>query len=208
MYCGRCGTWVATGEATCGACGLPQAAPRPEPASDAIVADAREPLAPPGASNVRYAGFWRRAIAGVVDTLVLYFPHAILRVLADLPSTLSMERLSDAEVTRSAIVSLTMFVVWWWYCARLESSRWQGTLGQQLLGLRVTDRAGQRLTFVRATGRYFAQILSLMLCGIGYLFNLWTSRRQTLHDLVAGCVIVRPTHESAPSPASFAGQAS
>ncbi len=209
MYCGRCGTWVPAGEAACGSCGQPQDAPRPEREREHVVADAREPEVPASAPATRYGGFWRRAAAGFVDSLVLYFPHAILRVLAGLPPSITSERLSEGDMHRSLVISCTMFVVWWWYCARLESSRWQGTLGQQLLDLRVTDREGRRIGFLRASGRFFAQVLSLLLCGLGYLFNLWTPRRQTLHDLVAGCTIVRPARGvSAAAPASFAGQAS
>lgn len=213
MYCGRCGTWVPADEAACGSCGQPQGAARPEPAREHVVADARStgsPAAAPAAPHaVRYGGFWRRAVAGFVDALVLYFPHAILRVLAGLPPSITSERLSESDMHRSLAISCTMLVAWWWYCARLESSRWQGTLGQQLLDLRVTDREGRRIGFLRASGRFFAQALTLLLCGLGYLFNLWTPQRQTLHDLVAGCTIVRPARESsAAAPASFAGQAS
>lgn len=190
MYCSRCGTWVPAEAVACAACGLPRseappAAPVREPAEALFVP-------PPAHRGVRYAGFWRRLAAMFVDGLVLFFPNAILRMLAGLPTPLSLHPLRDDLFGRALAVTATLTLIYWWYSARLESSRWQGTLGQQLLGLKVTDLHGRRISFLRATGRFFASSLSVLLCGFGYAFNLWTSRRQTLHDLVAGCVFVRP----------------
>src|SRR5262249_13175513 len=48
---------------------------------------------------------------------------------------------------------------------------------------------GARIGFGRATGRFFAQILSCIF-GIGYLIAGFTERRQALHDLMAGTVVV------------------
>ena len=73
-------------------------------------------------------------------------------------------------------------------CAR--SAR--GTLGMQVMDLHLTDLNGDQVSFGRAAGRYLATILSIVTFGIGYLMQLFTSRRQTLHDVVAGTVVVRP----------------
>jgi uncharacterized RDD family membrane protein YckC len=207
MYCARCGTWVPAGEAACGRCGMEQVPQPPAPALAAEPLEGVTAAAVAAPAIVRYGGFWRRFASATVDGLILFFPDAILRVLAGLPSPLSLRALSEDQTGRSLGISLVMTLVWWWYCSRLESSRWQGTLGQQLLGMRVTDLSGRRISFLRATGRFFAQWLSVLLCGFGYLFNLWTSRRQTLHDLVAGCTLVRPepvVHAATPPSPSFA----
>jgi uncharacterized RDD family membrane protein YckC len=140
----------------------------------------------------RYGGFWRRVASSTVDGLIFAFPSAILRVLAGLPMGLTLRPLDDRDMGRALMVSLLCWVGSWLYCALLESSGAQGTLGQQLLGLQVTDLSGRRISFGRASGRFFSQLLTLLICGVGYLFNLWTSRRQTLHDMIAGCVLVRP----------------
>ena len=213
MYCSRCGTWVPADEATCARCGMERG--HEAPSAPAREAGPREPLVharpvPPATAALRYAGFWRRFAASLVDGIVLFFPNAILRVLAGLPLPLSLHPLHDDQAGRSLAVTGIVTLIYWWYCARFESSRWQGTLGQQLLGLRITDVQGRRISFARATGRYFAQWLSMLLCGLGYLFNLWTSRRQTLHDMVAGCLCMRPGASapvSEPPAPSFAEQA-
>lgn len=62
----------------------------------------------------------------------------------------------------------------------------------QIMDLHVTDLQGGRISFGRASWRYFAQGLTLLTFGFGYLLQLFTPRRQTLHDLVSGTVVVRP----------------
>jgi uncharacterized RDD family membrane protein YckC len=79
----------------------------------------------------------------------------------------------------------------WIYYALLESSVWQATIGKKLLGLRVTDLAGNRISFARASGRFFGKILSGMILGIGFLMAGFTQRKQALHDILAGCLVLR-----------------
>jgi uncharacterized RDD family membrane protein YckC len=73
----------------------------------------------------------------------------------------------------------------------LESSAWQATLGKRVLGVVVTDLAGDRISFGRATGRYFASQISCAIFLIGYLMQPFTKKRQTLHDKIAGTLVVR-----------------
>jgi uncharacterized RDD family membrane protein YckC len=84
-----------------------------------------------------------------------------------------------------------VFAVQWLYEALLTSSRWQGTLGKKVLNLRVTDMAGNRISFGRATGRYFGKVLSHMTMYIGYIMVAFTERKQGLHDLIAGTQVLR-----------------
>jgi uncharacterized RDD family membrane protein YckC len=79
----------------------------------------------------------------------------------------------------------------WIYYALLESSVWQATIGKKLLGLKVTDLAGNRISFARASGRFFGKILSGMILGIGFLMAGFTQRKQALHDILAGCLVLR-----------------
>jgi len=76
------------------------------------------------------------------------------------------------------------------YHVGLETSEKQGTWGKQIVGIMVTDQDGRRLTVGRAFGRYFAHILTACSLGIGLLMPLFTEKRQTLHDMIAGCIVV------------------
>ena len=80
----------------------------------------------------------------------------------------------------------------WLYHALMESSEWQATLGKKVLGLVVTDMAGRRVSFGRATGRHFAKIITNMVPAfIGYIMAGFTERKQALHDMIAGCLVRR-----------------
>jgi len=77
------------------------------------------------------------------------------------------------------------------YFALMESSSLQATIGKLVVGLRVTDIEGRRLTFSRATARTFAKFLSSMTAGVGYLLCGFTTKKQALHDLVANSLVLR-----------------
>ena len=54
----------------------------------------------------------------------------------------------------------------------------------------MSDTEGHRISFGRASGRYFAKIVSTVILLIGFLMAGWTSRKQALHDLIAGTLVV------------------
>lgn len=84
---------------------------------------------------------------------------------------------------------VTLALVAWCYCAGMESSPLKATLGKKLLGLEVTDEEGNRVSFLKATGRHFGKILSGMILYIGYLAMLGNDKKQTWHDSMSGCVV-------------------
>jgi uncharacterized RDD family membrane protein YckC len=72
----------------------------------------------------------------------------------------------------------------------MESSSKQATLGKLALGIVVTDLNGNRISFGRATGRYFGKIVSGMIFAIGYIMAGFTEKKQALHDMIASCLVV------------------
>jgi uncharacterized RDD family membrane protein YckC len=79
----------------------------------------------------------------------------------------------------------------WLYEAGFTSSARQATPGKMALSLVVTDLAESRISFGRASGRHFAKYLSSFTLLIGYLIQPFTEKRQALHDLLAGTLVVR-----------------
>lgn len=71
----------------------------------------------------------------------------------------------------------------------MESSKYQGTIGKKVLGIIVTDENGNRITFGRATGRYFAKIISGMTLWVGYIIAGFTDKKQALHDIIANTLV-------------------
>ena len=81
-------------------------------------------------------------------------------------------------------------LIGWIYFAGLESMA-GATLGKMVFGLQVTDENGNSISFLRATGRYFAKIISALIFCIGYLMVAWDDRKQGLHDKMAGTLVAR-----------------
>jgi len=78
------------------------------------------------------------------------------------------------------------------YGGVMMSSLWQATVGKKLLGLRVVDLHGSKPSPARIWGRSLASLLSWFpLFGIGYLMVFFTQRHQTLHDMMAGTLVVK-----------------
>lgn len=87
------------------------------------------------------------------------------------------------------LLILAVILVQWLYDALLTSSTWQATVGKKLLKLKVTDMEGNKISFGRATGRFFGKLLSGMMCNIGYIMAAFTERKQALHDMIAGTLV-------------------
>ena len=64
-------------------------------------------------------------------------------------------------------------------------------MGKKALGIIVTDISGQRISFGRATGRYFAKQLSTIILLIGYIMAAFTEKKQALHDMMAGTLVIK-----------------
>jgi uncharacterized RDD family membrane protein YckC len=121
---------------------------------------------------MRYAGFFRRGAAAVIDLALISLASGALALLAGRAG------------------AQAWFLLWFFYCAALESSRDQATIGKRALGMIVCGADGRRLTFPRAAVRTLAKLASLLICGMGFVMPLLTPKKQALHDLMTDAVVV------------------
>lgn len=208
MFCSKCGAALAADTAFCQACGNPVARTTLASATAAPMAVA----APAGvgaityATNVTYAGFWLRLVAHLIDGFIigvaalvlivpLFFLMGGMALFSSLPREMG-ERPDPEQI--GALLSVIFIFVGvailgqWLYFAYLESGEKQGTWGKQMLGIYVTDLAGYRVSFARASGRFFAKFITNMIpLFIGYIMAGFTERKQALHDMIASCLVLR-----------------
>jgi len=202
MFCSKCGANVQNGATFCSACG------QPVPAVGVVSAPTSVTPVIAARPRVEYAGFWLRFVAVIIDGIVLWIVGAVITFpLVGAMGLRGMMRggfgtygsgpATPADVLpfvsiifRLILISL---VLRWLYYALLESSSWQATLGKKALGLEVTDMEGRRISFGRATGRTFAKIISAMILYIGFMMAGFTEKKQALHDMIAGCLVIRKT---------------
>jgi uncharacterized RDD family membrane protein YckC len=210
MFCSRCGKQVEEGNRFCQACGQEVGA------AVAVAPAAASALPPPMAPSVRvpaplqYAGFWERFAAYLIDGLILAIPFwlavaafifmfgglgmMIHRIPQGSPPTDPREVMALLAPFFMAFFLgwLVFLILLWLYFAGMESSARQATFGKSVLSLRVTNYEGQRISFGHATGRFFAKLISGMIpLFIGYLMAAFTEKKQALHDLIAGTLVLK-----------------
>lgn len=142
---------------------------------------------------IQYGGFWWRVLAYFIDSILLNVVSSLIGVMLGVGigmQTVLMGGGRDAASDASAVLGGSVaLLISWIYFAVMESSAKQATLGKMAVGLVVTDERGNRISFGRATGRYFAKILSAMILLIGFIMVAFTRRKQGLHDLIAGTLV-------------------
>jgi len=135
-----------------------------------------------------YGGFLERFAAAFIDGIITTGLGFVVGLFFGIVMVIGGQQ--DQSILE-VVGNLIGMVIGWLYYAIMESSSKQATLGKMALGMKVTDLNGNRIGFGRATGRYFAKTLSFLLLGIGFLMVLFTEKKQGLHDILAGCVIVK-----------------
>ena len=146
-------------------------------------------------NTTNYATFWQRVAAYLIDWLLMMAVFCPIGIAMGAMGALAEQGGGDAARVASTgvqlIVNLVSIVAGWLYYALLESSSWQGTVGKKVLGIRVVDLNGNRISFGKATGRYFAKMISSLICGIGFIMAAFTERKQGLHDMIAGTLVLQ-----------------
>ena len=160
------------------------------PDTGAAAVTARKPVA--------YAGFWLRLAAYLIDSILLGIAVGIFIFMPLLGQSgaggMSPESFWALymDTSRQGIARrLLVVMAAWLYWALLESSALQATPGKRMLGLFVTDLQGRRISFARASGRFFGKFISGFLLMAGYIMAGFTERKQALHDALAGCLVVK-----------------
>ena len=127
-----------------------------------------------------YGGFWIRFLAYMTDSVILVIASCVIVAAAVFTGAV------DVSVA-SLIVSVGSLL----YFVLMQASARRATFGKSLVGLKVTDTAGEQISFLRSLGRELCKIISALILMIGFLLAAFTSRKQALHDMVASTYVVR-----------------
>jgi uncharacterized RDD family membrane protein YckC len=208
LTCENCGAELPEGASFCAHCGspvsvaqigpvyVPQAAPPPEE-----IPGPRRFALPQ--THPTYAGFWLRAVASLIDRIILSFIFGLIAsfrpamflILPDPnaqlhpPSTFQEFLLSFPHPTPTGFLAFLLLM--WIYYASFEASPWQATPGKRVLRLYVTDLTGRPITFSRATIHNIGRMISEMTFWVGYIPAGFSEKKQALHDMIAGCLVLR-----------------
>ena len=184
MLCTNCGATNADDAKVCKSCNQPLSGVWQSPKSELVGADAL-------AEDYGYAGFWERFAAVILDNLLLGVVTGAISVVLGIAAGRGGP--STGVVIALYVVPLLIGAA---YFVSMESGERGATFGKRALKLRVVDTNGARISPARALGRYVAHALSYITLYIGYLMQPFTERKQALHDMVSGTVVVRTEKNS------------
>jgi uncharacterized RDD family membrane protein YckC len=141
-----------------------------------------------------FAGFWLRAVAYLIDTILISLVFGLIASLypstfIKFPEAATTSLTSLPQLTPIAF-AITLTATWFYY-TMFEASAWQATPGKRVLRLYVSDLNGQRVTLARAAARNFAKMISSLTFLVGYLVAGFTEKKQALHDILASCLVLR-----------------
>jgi uncharacterized RDD family membrane protein YckC len=145
------------------------------------------------------ANFWWRALAYIIDYVVVFLSLMILLVGLGLILTYAGGNSSEHEAVVSdtstadttTVLRLFVLIILTFYNSAFEATRLQGSIGKTICKLKVVNAVGERVSFGTALGRNFAKILSSMVCGMGFFSVLWDKNKQGWHDHLAKTFIIR-----------------
>lgn len=138
-------------------------------------------------SGLKYAGIGKRFLAAFIDGIILSLVGTIVNVIL----VVVLGRGGDGASATQTASSLVSLLIGWAYFAIQESSPKQATIGKQAMGLVVTDIEGQPISFAKASIRHFSKILSALILLIGYIMAIFTEKKQALHDIIAGTLVLQ-----------------
>ncbi|WP_424244531.1 putative RDD family membrane protein YckC/Tfp pilus assembly protein PilE [Elusimicrobium posterum] len=134
-----------------------------------------------------YAGFWRRFLAVIIDTFFVLFVLAAIAAAAVYAQHNLPAYSEYIEVQGAFPLLILSFALL--YFPLMEASPLQATLGKKMLGIKVTNKSGDPASFYRTFFRHIFKYISSILM-LGYLITPFTSKKQALHDILSGSLVV------------------
>lgn len=160
MFCQNCGKENLNNSNYCYSCGIPL----------------RNNIVAQGSS---FAGFWLRVGAFLIDYLIFSALYSVLNIFV-----------KEKNQNVAALELFFFIIATWLYNSLMESSKYQGSIGKKICKIKVLDKNGNKISFGRATIRHFSKITIVLTFYIGIIMIAFTKKKQSLHDIIAGCVVV------------------
>jgi uncharacterized RDD family membrane protein YckC len=138
-----------------------------------------------------YAKFWERALAKIIDYLILQAVNMAIFVpimlFAAVPRTGANPFVMLPIQIGANVLSTVLSMAYTVYFLH----KYAATPGKLLFKIMVVRSDGSPLSLGRCFGRFFAEWLSAFTCCIGYLLPVFDNHRRTLHDHICDTRVVQ-----------------
>lgn len=128
---------------------------------------------------MKYQGFFKRLLAYLIDGIIL---GAVLALVAFIWGS-NVESRDSIIDTMTPFLSLAYFII-------LPITVLQGTLGKYVLGMKIINSQGERISLLQSIVRFFSSFLSSLIFFIGYFMIAFTKNKQALHDKISKTYVI------------------
>ena len=142
--------------------------------------------------DYRYAGFWIRFAAYIIDLIFLQIvalvSGGIIGVIFGIAGAVNKNAPDQALLQGAGgLVGLLVGIL---YYSIIPATSWQATPGKRVLRLHIIRTSGRQVGFWLALGRYLAYIVSSLIFLFGFFMIGWTREKTGLHDIMCGTRVV------------------
>ena len=136
--------------------------------------------------TVVYAGFWRRAGAVLIDTIIamIIMVPLIYVFYGEFFAADDLSSLDAKGLFIENIIPIVLTVFFW--------TVFKATPGKMAVGCEIVNaKTGEKLGIGRSIVRYLGYFISTLPLGLGFLWVVFNKRKRGWHDLIAGTVVIR-----------------
>jgi uncharacterized RDD family membrane protein YckC len=141
--------------------------------------------------QMRYGGFWIRVGARIIDTIILQVANYFIIFAISLFVVLETAGKNPGRLLATSVLQVCVgllvaisYEVWF-------LGKFRATPGKMICGLSVVRPDGEKISYMRAFGRYLANILSALILGIGYIMAGFDQEKRALHDRICDTRVIR-----------------
>jgi len=138
-----------------------------------------------------YGGFWVRFGAKIIDGIIIGVIQGILNFVIGMVAGISYTPTSPEDMTAFFMIFYTVnigiavaYTTWF-------LGKYAATPGKMALGLKVITADGGKVSYLKAFGRYFAEIVSGIILCIGYIMAAFDDEKRTLHDRLCNTRVIK-----------------
>ena len=147
-----------------------------------------------GVGELKYAGFWIRFAAKFLDGLIIGVPFIIILVCV-VAATGMFKHLNSNNPPQLPLLFQGFFQLGFLFVNGAYQifflGKFGATPGKMACGLRVVTSDGAKISYGRATGRFFSEIISGIICDIGYIIAAFDNpQKRALHDHICNTRVV------------------
>ena len=184
--CPACGTAISKMDKYCPRCGRPSPNPSVWPTS-------ATPTINGGLANRKKAGFAIRALAYIVDQVIIF----LITILAITLWAGQFPYVEGDSVGTSIALFFVMSLSWWWIWYPvdfiyfvIQEGGFGRTLGKRVFGLRVHKTSGATPIGLSAIGRWFVREIGIYFLLIGVIWIAADKDKQGWHDKAASTFVL------------------